>query len=312
MKDFIKEVISGTAIRQEYVCLGLTEFNYPLSVFIVSRTSGIREEITSNHLFLGYKPLVIAIANLKTEILMTPEIILNFCFKDESIGVLHLKQLQVKQLNETKVGIYEGTKGVHHFISPVHQWLNAFLERLRGKPSGNVNLPGNLYDQVRVAYSVPRLISLITVFDGKQMNLFPTDLHGEIDDNFYMGSLRIGGEACHQITRYKRILISEIDVSQYKEAFELGKQHMQPLSDSTHFRLEGTLSSVYGFPIPKEAGLYRELEYVEHFDVGIHRVFVYTIINKVFRKEINPLAHIHRYYAQWRTNHGLVTDYFFR
>ena len=175
-----------------------------------------------------------------------------------------------------------------------------------------MDLPGNLYDQVRIAYCIPRLISLITVYDGNRMNLFPTDLHGTIDNDLYLGSLRIGGEACEQVNRLKRIVISEIDKRHFREAYGLGKRHMQPMNDKSSFHLEEAVSANFGFPLPVEVGTYRELEYLDHFDISIHRIFIYRVVNTAEIKKIEPLAHIHRYYAQWRENRKLETHYLFR
>jgi Flavin reductase like domain len=312
LKALYKKWITGSSIPQEYVCLGMKDCHLPLSVFIKSSPFNTRIEVTRNHYFLGYKPLIIGISLRAGDILLHDEIQLDFCFGNEVVATLQLKRFQNMSLGETSISFYQGIDGRHHFISPIYQKLNILFESLNHKSSGNVNLPGNLYDQVRIAYCIPRLISLITVFEGSRMNLFPTDLHGVIDNDFYLGSLRIGGEACQQVDRLKKIVISEIDRDQFREAYRLGKRHMQPMTDSSSFHLEKTVSSDFGFPLPTGVGVYRELEYLEHFDVSIHRIFIYRLVNVATVKNINPLVHIHRYYAQWRENRKLETQYLFR
>ena len=62
-------------------------------------------------------------------------------------------------------------------------------------------LPDNLYKQVQIAYSIPRNISLITVGQNDRFNLFPTDLHGPVNEDHYIISLRHEGKACQQVMK---------------------------------------------------------------------------------------------------------------
>ncbi len=313
MKALLKKWITGSSIPQEYLCLGARDCHRPLSVFIRSSPFTSRIEVTHKHYFLGYKPLIIGISVRTGDSLLNDEIQMDFCFENEEVvATLQLKRFQSKFLGDTNILFYQGIDGRHHFISPIYQKVNTFFESLKRKSPDNVDLPGNLYDQVRIAYCIPRLISLITVFDGSRMNLFPTDLHGALDNDFYLGSLRIGGKACGQVDRLRRIVISEIDKGQFRQAYGLGKRHMQPLADRYSFHLEEAVSANFGFPLPAEVGVYRELEYFDHFDVSIHRIFIYKIVNTTAMRNVDPLTHVHRYYAQWRENRKLETHYLFR
>ncbi|MER3328232.1 MAG: hypothetical protein RIF34_01550, partial [Candidatus Kapaibacterium sp.] len=152
----------------------------------------------------------------------------------------------------------------------------------------------------------------ITVAENELMNMFPTDLHGGIDKDHYISSLRIGGEACEQIERIGRIIVSDIDSVFYQSAYDLGKNHMQSMKPLTKFDLSNEYSEVFKFPLPTGVGSYKELEVMETFDIGIHRLFIYNVLRERTVKPISPLFHIHSYYAQWRKNNKLPTDYLFR
>lgn len=235
-------------------------------------------------------------------------------FPSDKNGVAKLSLSKIGQCNlgDSKILFYRGVEGQHFFISFWRQRINNLWEQLRRKSQGNIGLEGNLYEQVRIAYSIPRLISMITVFDGSQINLFPTDLHGAVGTDFYLGSLRIGGEACQQVEQQKRVVISEIDSSDYRWAYVLGKQHMKPMTAPSEFDLSEKVSGIFKFPLPVKVGKYRELEVIDHFDAGIHRIFIYKIIHEHLVQNFNPLGHVHSYYAQWRNDHGLITNYLFR
>jgi flavin reductase (DIM6/NTAB) family NADH-FMN oxidoreductase RutF len=313
-------MLTGLSIPQEYVCLYSQELQYPLSVFLSVKNRKLN--VTSAHLFLGYKPLIIALpfkANdnnyqvLKSE----NQIALSFenpeSIKPTCIAKLLLIKIEEKILGEDAVFFYKGIHGEHLFLNSIYQKINRQLEKQRRQTPNNVGLPGNLMDQVRIAYSVPRKISIITLGDKNLMNMFPTDLHGPIGEKFYTGSLRLGGLANHQIEKYQKIVISEVEPSFYKQAYSLGKNHMQNPRQENEFALHKIRSKTFNFPLPTATISYRELKEIDSIDVGIHRIHFYEIVyERVLREGVSPLTHIHQFYAQWRLNKRLSTPMLLR
>jgi flavin reductase (DIM6/NTAB) family NADH-FMN oxidoreductase RutF len=224
-----------------------------------------------------------------------------------------LKQIARKVLGEEVVMFYEGIHGEHLFLNGIHQWVNRQRGKWRPQSPNNVGLPGNLIEQVRIAYSVPRLISIITVRDGTTMNMFPTDLHGALGEKFYAGSLRLGGSANAQIDKYNQVAISEVEPSFYKQAYLLGKNHMRELQSESGFPLARTRTKHLNFPLPAAAVSYRELKKIDSLDIGIHRIHLYEIIHRQVLLQDKPfLSHIHQYYAQWRLDRNLPTPMLLR
>jgi len=206
------------------------------------------------------------------------------------------------------------------FPNPIHVYL---VERKRivkditrehiFKKKENVFLNNNLYKQVQIAYSVPRIISLITVSTGGLYNLFPTDLHGPLDEHYYISSLRHGGEACKQVETARRVVMSRIHSDAYKTVYGLGKNHMQKLKTKENFSFSESLSKTFNFPLPTSSLSYRELELVESFERGIHKLLLYKIISsQLVNKAPFTLAHIHNSYATWRHHNNLPGNYLLR
>ncbi len=229
------------------------------------------------------------------------------------VAQLLLMKIEEKVLDEDAVLFYDGTHGEHVFLSSIHQKINQQHEKWRKQNPNNVDLPGNLVEQVRIAYSAPRRISIITVSDGNLMNMFPTDLHGAVGEKFYAGSLRLGGLANHQIEKYEQIVISEVEPSFYKQAYSLGKNHMRELQKESEFSHHPMRSKKFNFPLPIAVTSYREMKRIDSFDAGIHRIHLYEVIHRQVIQEDNAsLTHIHQYYAQWRLDHGLFTSMLLR
>src|SRR4030095_2873438 len=151
------------------------------------------------------------------------------------------------------------------------------------------------------------------VSDGKLYNLFPTDLHGPVDQQFYVGSLRHAGKACKQVETYGKIVISQIHCAAYKTAYALGKNHMQELRPKETFPFGDVMSPVYGLPLPKSVLQYHELELLESFEHGIHKIMLFKIVSqRTIINEPATLAHVHNCYATWRHKQGIVSNFLLR
>jgi hypothetical protein len=218
-----------------------------------------------------------------------------------------------QKIGNSEIYYYEGIQGQHHFLSFFHQYIIGLNNQVYNRKKENIFLNNALYKQVQIAYSVPRIISLITVGSGGLYNLFPTDLHGQVNEQYYVSSLRHGGEACKQVENAGRIVISQVHSDACKTVYGMGKNHMQKLKPKENFSFSGSQSGVFNLPLPKSLLSYRELELVESFEHGIHKLLLYKIISsQAVNKEPSILAHIHNCYATWRYNKGLPGNYLFR
>jgi len=306
----IRKIVTGLSVTQEYVCLDLFSVKPFASVLLTWPGSPETVDISANHLFLGYKPMIIALcfslADRNSAAIAKQESV-RIDFRHEghhALARIVLKKIHERVCDGTVVVYYEGVHGTHNFLSGIHQWIGRMREAIRKRTAGNVGLPGNLYDQVRIAYSVPRIIALITLQDGELMNMFPTDLHGAINARVYAGSLRIGGKANEQVEKCRRIVVSHIKSERYKEVYSLGRNHMQEMKAKENFSVSQLRSHTFNIPLPDSVTEYFELELETSFDAGIHRIHHYRIVYH-HREGTSCLAHVHQYYAQWRQDHSL-------
>lgn len=314
---------NGFYYKQDYLCLTKESFQPLLFAYIVSDQRVIKN-ITNDHLFTGYSPLVFSFST-RNEIDFAKAATIEIVFSQheiqlnglisprDAIAKISFKRIHQQSPGDKRIYYYEGQKGEHNFISRFHQYVVQLQNQLYNKKPGNVYLAGNLLKQVQIAYSLPRVISLITAGSGGLFNLFPTDLHGQVDDAHYIISLRHGGKAAQQVEKAKRIVITEVDSAFYKTVYSLGKNHMQELKAKEHFPFTNNLSEVFHLPMPQYAVCYRELELLQYFDHGIHRLFLFNILNKrETGSKPDTLAHIHNVYATWRHNNGLPGNYLLR
>lgn len=330
LKESIKYKIFGHSFPQEYCCLAQESIQNPFNVGLTTTEKDFFLNVSNTHIFLGYKPLLIGIfvktiseeyykLNHKMVCLSFQEIDFEpnmawkgFTASNKSIGRMLLHKVREKIWGEYSILIYQGAYAEHSLISAFNQSTNRWKEKFRKQDKSNINLPDNLSDQVQIAYAVPRIISLITLANKGTMNMFPTDLHGPVGDTFYIGSLRHGGKANDQVQRLKKIVLSQVSVSCFRYAYSLGKNHMKDLQDYSNFELHDNRSDVFDFPVPKGVTTYYELEQQDSLEEGIHQLHFYRIVNKKVVNKEHTLAHVHRFYAQWRLNNKRPTEFYWR
>ena len=274
--------LNGLHFSQEYLCLSKELLEQPLHVYLVENARIIKD-ITQSHLFVGYSPLVFAFSSLtlgenrdNLDIVFTskPFHPNETAAKKDAIARLSLQKINTLAGLADSIEFYQGIKGTHHFVSAFHQFIIQLTNKLYNKTAGNVFLRGNLYTQVQIAYSLPRKICLITVGENNLYNLFPTDLHGQINAREYIISLRHEGKACNQVENAGKISLSEMPAGAYKKVYSLGKNHTRPLRDASEFDFASGHSTVFSLPLPNNVLAYKELMLEKSFIRGIHKILL--------------------------------------
>jgi hypothetical protein len=317
IKQSIRRLLTGLTVPQEYICVDSNSLQEPPVVWLSTADSDNALDVTDSHILLGYKPVLIAIAACENHDLLhrmerSSRIVLTFCHGKEELGSLYLWRLRRIDLPGTTTMIFEAEHGDQMLLSSFHRLVNKFrLQWTRHKP-GNIGLPGNLYDQVRISYCVPRVISVITLKDDSKLNVFPTDLHGHVNENYYMSSLRKGSKASAQLERIGKLILSDVRASAFADVYRLGPNHMRDLTTISGFSGLTFLPELDAY-VPATAVLAKELERIDAFDVGIHRLYLYKVNSTITIETLSSkLAHIHQYYAQWRIDRRIPTAMLFR
>lgn len=315
--NLIKKFLTGLSslnYNQDYLCLDKSNHS-SLKLYHVNRGI-IVKDVSQCHAFIGYNPLIFVfpvddkasetIKLVFTEFNHSPNE--KFHEKD-AVAILDLKRIHESIQDFI---FYEGIRGRHRFLPWYSQQAVQLNDRMYNRKPGNVFLPGNVLKQVQIAYSIPRVISLITVGQDEKYNLFPTDLHGEVNGK-YIISLRHNGKACEQVMSSRSIALSEMPPTAYKSVYHLGKNHMKPMTDISNFSFEKKFSQTLKLPISEEAVRYRELHLTESFIHGIHRIMSFDILN--FEEVVlsaDTLSHVHNIYATWLSKKGVKSNFLLR
>ena len=317
MKKFLKKILFGITLPQEYLCVNLFDFEHSLKVFVKDETLDQGRDITRDHLFIGYNPLIIAIdKKYLNDRNFNQTLFLSFCLDhNNELASLEIKLIHEVKLNSTTCLLFEGVKGVHAFTNYFNKLFKSLHYKLTADKKKNIFLAGNLYEQVKIAYSIPRLIYLASVCSNDLYNIFPTDLSGKFGEDNFITSLRTKGKANSQVELSGKCLIAKMEVNSFVEVYNAGRNHMKEFSEAAALGigLRKEVSAKFNLPIPLGAIEYYELEKIDKFEVGIHTIHFFRIVNSVsLSNSQSVLAHIHRDYADWRVKRGIITNYLLR
>jgi hypothetical protein len=217
---------------------------------------------------------------------------------------LVLQIVNENRLAEKKLFLFKGISSNQQFESGFHQFMFRLSERLRKKHAGNIDLDPELYNQVKIAYSIPREIKLITLENENGVNVFPTDLHGNAGNDQYIISLRHDKKACAQVIDAGKFALWTIDAAHAKEAYALGKNHSRDITPKESHSLTGNKSPAFHFPEPQGAIGCEELLFEKTIaDIGIHRILLFKSVSKR-EDDARRLVHLHRAYVQWHVKNG--------
>jgi flavin reductase (DIM6/NTAB) family NADH-FMN oxidoreductase RutF len=313
----LKKILFGTTLPQEYICVSEEKFNHKVRFFLNDDESFF--DLTGSHLFICYYPLVIALTcknNSNSYNLIQNKNLVKIVFgetKDRIIAQLILRKINTLEFNEVKFFLFEGVKGSHKFLSKFHILTNRLKYKLTADKKINIYLKGNLYEQVKIAYSIPRKISLVSLGNNNMFNIFPTDINGRIGEQNFVISFRKNSKAYKQVKELNKIVLSEMAAEKYKEVYSLGKNHTMELREKKEFELSEKLSQTFSIPLPKNALRYFELEFIDEMQIGLHNLCFFMIANSVnIEDSKSTLAHIHRDYAEWRINNNITSEYLLR
>ena len=276
-------------------------------------------DLTDIHLFVGYYPLIIAIScekNSSLNDLLQNKNNIKTLFgesKDKIYAQLILKKINTLEFDEVTLFLFEGVKGSHRFLSKFHILTNSLKYKLTAEKKINIYLKGNLYEQVKIAYSIPRKILLVSLGKNNMFNIFPTDINGRIGKQNFVISLRKNGKANKQVKELKKIVLSEMSADAYKEVYSLGLNHIKDLRAKKEFDLSEKLSEKYSMPLPNNVLRYFELEFINDTQTGVHNLCFFKIVSSAnIEDSKSTLAHIHRDYAEWRINNGIISEFLLR
>jgi flavin reductase (DIM6/NTAB) family NADH-FMN oxidoreductase RutF len=312
-KSFLKRYLLNRTIRNEYLCVANEK--YVGSIKVLAEIDNKTYDFTENHILLGNSPLTILLSKnselQKSKTKLPSD--LNLYFRTNSgkmIAKFKLQRIENCPLNCDSYSLFRILKCDQKLSSSlinIFQHLHYLLIAIN---ESNKFLKRNLYTQTIIAYSIPRILSLIVVNETDRLNIFPCKLHGIAALGEYFISLNNGSKSSKQFKKMVKIVLCYMDSSRCYEVLKLKKNIDREMNDFKNFALEEERSEIFNLPLPLKTIKYFELERIESFEYGGSEVHLMRIINsKILDQDKYTLAHIHRDILEWRLRRQIPTEF---
>jgi flavin reductase (DIM6/NTAB) family NADH-FMN oxidoreductase RutF len=241
---------------------------------------GVQFKVTANNVIAALKPLIIAIgldAPLQRAMERDQGPALRFVDRHTQrlVGSLHLRRIRVRQAGDAQIGLFDVVNDRQRCLRwPYRPW--------------------NRYLQNRAALKN----------DRRHSNIFPMDLIGPLVQDVFTLALRSSSQSVGTMKSTRRVALSDIAASDVKIAHALGTHHkqMQVDWDRLPFAIEPSLH--FSLPVPATALRVREIEIIDHEEIGSHTFFICRIVSERCVREGDQLHHTSGIYEHFRIDQG--------
>jgi hypothetical protein len=187
-----------------------------------------------------------------------------------------------------KLLLYKVEKAINYQLSALHR-LIFFRYFLRSKK--------NTYYHRKVIsalYSYPRRIIIVSYKDEHYCNIFPMDIQAYIrEEDLYILGLRTTNITLNKILEAKKVVVCDTDSVDINTVYNLGKHSSTAPTPIKDLPFGTTESQLFGFPVPDFTGSYREIEIIQHKEMGYHMLMVGKVLNaKKIKENSSSLYHI--------------------
>jgi len=302
----------------QYVAVGVREPQDWIRVWL--HGLGTPLDVTTNHVVAALRPLTIGIMlrrgdNVPEQLERTFALDFRDAANDLLLGTIHLRARQDLPLGEHYFVLFEPIGCANHCLSPARLRMYYAYEawrshrRQRANPY-NFQMTNSDLRSLFVFYTCPRPVVLVTAAHQNASNIFPMDLIGPTDSQWYSLALRSTSPAVRVMQESRRAVLATIPRGFKSIAYQLGGQHGKTDVDWGALPFATEPSPAYGLPVPAAALRVREVTIHEYHSIGSHTLFLTTIENVTVNDRTDDsddslsLCHIHGAYHEYLRDRG--------
>lgn len=254
-------------------------------------------DVTRNNVVAALRPFTIGIMlqGVDSDSLDSGPVRLSIRQRDEPkrlLGTLHIRLVRRIPLSQHSFCLFEMDGCGNFCVGAVKIGLYNLSEkwqaerRQRKNPYNFQMAPLDLRCN-HVLYMCPRPVVLVTVEHEGAGNMFPMDLIGPTDSEWFSMALRKTSPAIRLMQESRRIALASVPFEQKEIAYEMGKHHRKANIDWATLPFRTVPSTLYGLPVLEGALRVRDVRIHEFHEVGSHILFITTIERETIPE--NPL-----------------------
>ncbi len=286
----LKRQLRQLANLPRYDAVGLRDPQHEVEVWLHS--NGKTLDVTRNNVVAALRPFTIGImlqGEYSENLDAGP---VRLCIRQghepkRLLGTLHLRLVRRIPLSQHRFCLFEMDGCGNFCVGAVkiglynlrEKWL---AERRQRKNPYNFRMAPLDLQCNHVFYMCPRPVVLVTVEHEGAGNMFPMDLIGPTDSEWYSMALRKTSPAIRLMQESRRMTLASVPLQQKAIAYEMGKHHRKANIDWATLPFRTVPSTLYGLPTLEGALCVREVRVQEFHEVGSHILFITTIERETF------------------------------
>lgn len=285
----LKKMIYGDLKVSAFVVTRLFDHEIKESVFLTNGTSSI--DITKRHSMICLDPFCVAVWLLPEQFNSIDPATVDILFKKGKNLKAKLSLSLIEKIEEDNATLllYRANQASCYQLNAFSRFVTLF-RFLKNKTT--------TYRQrkfIAALYSYPRKIIVVSYKEDNYCNIFPMDIQGYIpDSNLYILGLRTTNLTLGKILSTKKLVISDTNRADIKTIYSLGKHGSSAPPPIESFPFAVSNSEQFNFPVPDFSSSYKEMEIIEHRELGYHMLLLGRIINaKDTLPEPSLLYHVH-------------------
>jgi flavin reductase (DIM6/NTAB) family NADH-FMN oxidoreductase RutF len=307
-RGVVQRLVFGDTLIPQAFTIGLEDPQTEITVWL--HGMGAPVDITDRHSMACADPFTVCIAfNNEEELpeLDLRNVSIRFCERDggkRTLGEIHLdsKKTTIIPVAGLKLMLFEARSSANYCLPKARIWAHYLLQRhslWKKADSAGIKMSFLERRAVMVMFIRPHPVVLVSLDGDAGGNIFPMNIMGSLHRDYLAFALKNSRLAARLVERARRVVLSDVPLSQTPLAYRLGVNHGKSSIDWNQLPFATKLSQQFKFRVPDFTHRVREIEIEEIRNLGSHTFFVGRIVCTERSAEAVGLSIIHGFYQAW-------------
>lgn len=220
------------------------------------------------------------------------------------LGKLGLRRTHTIRAGKSAILVFEPSSAAN-YCRPVLRLCVHFLLQMWKQRHSKIRLSLLEHRAMSALFICPRPISLVSVAEPGRASMFPLNVMGDVDEEYFAFALTASKIPAQFLSNARRFALSVTPIGQAPLAFALAANHNVPSIDFADLPFPTRLSPKLGLPVPVFSPRVREMEIESVHAVGSHALFVARTISDERTASGPEFAVVYGLYQAWRIHQGL-------
>jgi hypothetical protein len=298
-------VIGGNFIPQR-VFLGQNSPQTAVTVWL----HGMREaiDVTGRHTMACADPFTLCLAfsnNQGPSEKESQRLTLTFCEqgnRNHVLAEIGLKLSERVTLDGMEFLLFNVRSTANYCVPTYRLWAHYLLYARANRITDHTDIHPTFLERraMEIMFLCPRPIGLMSALTDIKGNMFPVNVMGDIDKDYFTFSLKQGKMPAQLVENSGRVAMSSVPLEQGSIAYRLGVNHNKKFINWYELPFETQKSEHFQIPVPAFAYRVREMEVQKILRLGSHTCFIARVVSDTTYTDGKELFVVHGFYEAWR------------